>query len=647
MSLTKQFSLGFIVVLLMVFFATVYINVNSVRSYIEDQLTSHAQDTATSLGLSISPYVGDPATSSIVETMVNAIFDRGYYEAIILKDMEGNILLEKRNPPAPQNVPNWFMQQFPLSPPVAETEINSGWNIAGVMTVKSHPGKGYAQLWNSANSTFRFTLLLFIVGAALLYAVLRIILTPIFAVVNASERISARDFSEITEVPRTKELNLMVRAINKMAGILNKQHKELTAQAKSYYQTAYLDTLTQLGNKLALDNRLSRLFADKELAPSGFLVIVRLSSLAHVNEAEGGQTADIYIKTLSQMLNKHGVKVGAQTYRVRGGDFVMLLENVNEEKCCNLLNTLSDEFIAQTLPIYTNGFAHIGAARFNELTSQHQLLENADAALTTAKAQPKRWQLASQLETHISQSQWRNEFTRIIETKAVDIVRQPVKNFDGNNVYFECYARFKRENSDNYLPMSQLIAESEHLHCSGSLDLLILEKILTLYNQYSGDAVAINVSSASLAEKSTVNAFIALLEKHKTAAQNLVFEIQEICLQQAPDNVHYLADHLRKLNVKLTVERVGTSIAAFSHLRKLRPDFIKLDGSFTRNIHKSEDNQFFVRSLVNIAHGLNILVIAELVEEEIEAQTLQELFVDHVQGYLYCEPRSWPNLIIK
>lgn len=647
MSLTKQFSLGFIVVLLMVFFATVYINVNSVRSYIEDQLTSHAQDTATSLGLSISPYVGDPATSSIVETMVNAIFDRGYYEAIILKDMEGNILLEKRNPPAPQNVPNWFMQQFPLSPPVAETEINSGWNIAGVMTVKSHPGKGYAQLWNSANSTFRFTLLLFIVGAALLYAVLRIILTPIFAVVNASERISARDFSEITEVPRTKELNLMVRAINKMAGILNKQHKELTAQAKSYYQTAYLDTLTQLGNKLALDNRLSRLFADKELAPSGFLVIVRLSSLAHVNEAEGGQTADIYIKTLSQMLNQHGVKVGAQTYRVRGGDFVMLLENVNEEKCCNLLNTLSDEFIAQTLPIYTNGFAHIGAARFNELTSQHQLLENADAALTTAKAQPKRWQLASQLETHISQSQWRNEFTRIIETKAVDIVRQPVKNFDGNNVYFECYARFKRENSDNYLPMSQLIAESEHLHCSGSLDLLILEKILTLYNQYSGDAVAINVSSASLAEKSTVNAFIALLEKHKTAAQNLVFEIQEICLQQAPDNVHYLADHLRKLNVKLTVERVGTSIAAFSHLRKLRPDFIKLDGSFTRNIHKSEDNQFFVRSLVNIAHGLNILVIAELVEEEIEAQTLQELFVDHVQGYLYCEPRSWPNLIIK
>ena len=225
MSLTKQFSIGFLVVLMLVFFGTVYINVNSFRTYIEDQLNSHAQDTATSLGLSISPYVGDESTLPIVETMVNAIFDSGYYQSIVLKDMDGTVLLAKENPPAPQSVPDWFRELFPLQPPVAETEINSGWNIAGTMTVKSHPDKGYAQLWQNAQDTFRFTLLLFIIGSALLYAVLRIIITPIFAVVSASERISARDFSEIDDVPKTKKLNLMVRAINKMAGILNKQHK--------------------------------------------------------------------------------------------------------------------------------------------------------------------------------------------------------------------------------------------------------------------------------------------------------------------------------------------------------------------------------------------------------------------------------------
>lgn len=641
MSLTKQFSMGFLVVLVLVFLGTVWINVSNFRTFIDDQLSSHAQDTATSLGLSISPYVGDDSMSAIVETMINAIFDSGYYESIILTDLDDNTIYSKQNPPAPENVPNWFMEMFPLAPPVASTEINSGWNIAGNMSVKSHPGLGYNQLWANAQDTFRFTLLLFIIGATLLYLVLRMIITPIFAVVRASERISARDFSEISEIPQTLELSLMVRAINKMAGILNKQHKELTAQAQSYYQSAYIDGLTQLGNKLALDNRLARQFADKENMASGYLVIVRLSSLAHVNESEGGQTADIYIKTLSHILTKQSAKIDAETFRVRGGDFVVVIESISEDNCVAYLNSLSDELIAQTLPIYTNGFAHIGACSFNSLTTKMQLLENADAALTAARNKPNRWQLASKIEVKMSQSDWRREFSRIIEQKAVEIVRQPVKNFDGSTLYHECYARFKTKNGEDYLPMSQLVAESEHLHCSGSLDLVILEKILTLISKNDTDLVAINLSPASLAEKSTIDSFIKLISTFKKASANLVIEIPEICLQKAPENTHYLTENVRKSGVRVTIERLGSSISAFSHLRKLRPDYIKLDGSYTRNIHLSEDNQFFVRSLVNIAHGLNISVIAELVEEEIEAQTLHGLFVDYVQGYLYSQPCSW------
>lgn len=641
MSLTKQLSIGFLLVLLFVFFGTVYINVNNFRVYIESQLSSHAQDTANSLGLSISPYVSDENSLPVVKTMINAIFDSGYYQNIVLTNMENEVLFEKTNPPAPEGVPTWFSQLFPLSPPVVKTEINSGWNIAGVMTVTAHPGNGYKQLWQNAQSTFRFTLLLFIVGSALLYLVLRAILTPIFSVVRASERISARDFSEIEQVPKTKELNMMVRAINKMAGILNKQYNELTAQAQSYYQSAYIDSLTNLSNKLALDNRLSRLFADKEMTPSGYLIIIRLSSLTHINQTEGAQTADAYIKTLAHIIKSKGMKSGIETYRVRGGDFVVLLENANESKCCDFLNILSEEFTAQTLPMYKHGFAHIGAAKFNELTERQQLLENADAALTTAKNTAKRWQLASELEKTISQTEWRKQFERIIKDNALDIVRQDVKNYDNEIVYSECYARFKSTSADEYLPMSQLIAESEHLHYAGQLDIVILKKILTLLtNDYSGK-VAINLSPLTLAERFYTEKTIEILSQHNQLAKNLIIEIQEVCLQNAPDNCFYLAERLKEIGTSLTVERVGTSIAAFSQLRKLRPDYIKLDGSFTRHIHQLEDNQFFVRSLVSIAHGLNITVIAELVEEKEEAQTLQRLFVDCIQGYVICQPRKW------
>lgn len=112
MSLTKQFSLGFMVVLILLFFGTVWINVNSFRVYINDQLSSHAQDTATSLGLSISPYVGDESMSSIVETMINAIFDSEYYESVELSDLDNKIIYAKENPPAPEYLPEWFMICF-------------------------------------------------------------------------------------------------------------------------------------------------------------------------------------------------------------------------------------------------------------------------------------------------------------------------------------------------------------------------------------------------------------------------------------------------------------------------------------------------------------------------------------------------------
>jgi EAL domain-containing protein (putative c-di-GMP-specific phosphodiesterase class I) len=101
-----------------------------------------------------------------------------------------------------------------------------------------------------------------------------------------------------------------------------------------------------------------------------------------------------------------------------------------------------------------------------------------------------------------------------------------------------------------------------------------------------------------------------------------------------------LVEALKLKGVRITVERFGAQLAAVTHLRNIRPDFLKVDGRFTHNIDKEPDNQLFVQSLVNIAHGLNIKVIAELVETEEEAQCLQSLFVDYIQGYYICTPES-------
>ena len=94
MRLSTQLSSSLLVFLILVFAGSFIINVKLTREYVNEQLATHAQDTATSLGLSVTPYLSEANGIAVAETMVNAIFDRGFYQYITITDMEGNLLIE-------------------------------------------------------------------------------------------------------------------------------------------------------------------------------------------------------------------------------------------------------------------------------------------------------------------------------------------------------------------------------------------------------------------------------------------------------------------------------------------------------------------------------------------------------------------------
>ena len=197
MPLSRQLGLSLLAVLILVFIGTLWINANNTRDFVDQQLASHAQDTATSLGLSIAPYMANEEDLPVVDTMMNAIFDRGFYQSMVLKDAKQNVLLEKHNPNSVEGVPLWFLNLLPLTPPESTTDVNDGWTIAGTLTVKSHPGFGYQQLWLNATQAFWMILAVFIVALILLYALVRMITTPLLAVVKQADAISKQQFEQI------------------------------------------------------------------------------------------------------------------------------------------------------------------------------------------------------------------------------------------------------------------------------------------------------------------------------------------------------------------------------------------------------------------------------------------------------------------
>src|SRR5210317_69948 len=116
MTLYRQLIIFTLVLFFMLFVGTWLVKLESTRSFLIDQLESHSQDTATSLGLSISQ-------SSIendmpfIESMINAVFDRGYYRIIRYIDTSGNILIDRELGVTIENVPQWFIRVVPLETP--------------------------------------------------------------------------------------------------------------------------------------------------------------------------------------------------------------------------------------------------------------------------------------------------------------------------------------------------------------------------------------------------------------------------------------------------------------------------------------------------------------------------------------------------
>jgi len=146
MSLSKQLLLLISVIFIIVFSVNFILSIGNIKSYLEVESEVHVQDTATSLGLSLSPYMVDEK-DPIIRTMMNAIFDMGYYKEMRLVDVDGNDLIKLTNTEQLSGVPTWLIDVMPMKVSTAVSEISSGWSISGTLYVTTNPGYAYLKLY--------------------------------------------------------------------------------------------------------------------------------------------------------------------------------------------------------------------------------------------------------------------------------------------------------------------------------------------------------------------------------------------------------------------------------------------------------------------------------------------------------------------
>ncbi|MBT8355924.1 MAG: diguanylate cyclase, partial [Desulfofustis sp.] len=291
MTLYRQLLLFTMILGFLLFIGVWILKLQSTQQFLEHQLEAHAQDTATSLALSMSPLVAAEDFAG-VETMMNAIYDRGYYKEITFSDIQGEVVSNRLASLEIDGVPNWFIQLLPLNAPGGTSLVMAGWKQAGNLYVESHPGYAYQSLWSTfAHITGYFLLtgfIVFITGSIALKYLLR----PLRRVEEQADAICRREYTIQEPLPRTRELKRVVTSMNKMTGRVQEMFEEQSLVAEKLRESAYRDPLTGLGNRRFLEAQIDGTMAGGDNVAKGVFLFAQIQELQILNEEKGYNAGD-------------------------------------------------------------------------------------------------------------------------------------------------------------------------------------------------------------------------------------------------------------------------------------------------------------------------------------------------------------------
>jgi EAL domain-containing protein (putative c-di-GMP-specific phosphodiesterase class I) len=231
---------------------------------------------------------------------------------------------------------------------------------------------------------------------------------------------------------------------------------------------------------------------------------------------------------------------------------------------------------------------------------------------------------------------WKHILERAIEDQQVIFHFQPVLRLpDRQLMAEEVYVRISLD--DQVIQAGVFMPMAERFNLLASLDQLIItrafEEITT-----SSPTLIINLSTRSIQDGQFVQWLTSHIRDHSALASKVIFELQEYAVHLAYDTIKFLIDSAGPLGYRFSIDHFGLGTVAFSYLQSLDVHFIKVDRSFVTDIANNTDNQFFIQSVVQIAHTRDMLLIAEGVETEGDLATLERLGVDAAMGYLLGRP---------
>ena len=413
------------------------------------------------------------------------------------------------------------------------------------------------------------------------------------------------------------------------------------------------DALTGLPNRVLFLRKLSEALERSITLKRGVGVLfVDLDKLKDVNDNIGHNVGDQLLNTIAKRLAS-ATRPSDIVARIGGDEFVVLCDGLGDEHVAmdvaeRVRQAMTGQVILQGIEIFASASIGIALATPALLAEQAPkdaavtLLNNADTAMYRAKQRGRgRCELYSEemRKNAKERSSLSAELERALATKELFLVYQPVvSTLTGRIAGAEALLRWNHaerglltppmfldlaEESGAIGPIGDWSIRTACADARAWIDAGVVDRSFVMH---------VNVSTRQLNDAAFVERVMGSLRDAQLDAQHLTIEITEKTMLSDNPAVMRTINALKRLGVKLALDNFGTGYSSLAYLRDCPADYLKLDGSMVRDIGQQGGDDPIVRSIVQLAHSLNMSVVAEWVTTEDQIQRLRLLGCDLMQG---------------
>ncbi|RRD95361.1 EAL domain-containing protein [Clostridiales bacterium COT073_COT-073] len=430
---------------------------------------------------------------------------------------------------------------------------------------------------------------------------------------------------------------------------LEKEIEEKKELEEELSRLVYYDMLTELPNRVMFNEKLQKIIR-REQMNFGILAI-NIDNFKRINDTIGHNEGDRILVHLSELIQSK-LRTSEMAARMEGDEFLILVNKVYQEedlkkRADQLQESVKQAFYIKNLKIYLT--MSIGAALYLPGMTASELIYNANVALYGAKRKG-----ISGFESYCGNGRnylkekikIRQEIEQAIRYNEFELYYQPQVLTENEKVSgAEALLRWNHPEKGFVMPGS-FIPQIENENLIIQLGEWVVENACRQIKEweqkqkYEFLPLSVNLSMRHFESEEVIYFLKSMIEKYEIDPAHLKIEITESFYSEELYTLPSILAKIRENNISLSVDDFGTGYSSFHYLKNIKADVLKIPREYVIGIGKNKKSEYIVKSMIDLAHELEMMVIAEGVESAEEKEFLTKQLCDVIQGYYYFKPMN-------